>query len=386
MRHEKSDEVLVAILHTRPDLYCLSSALTFYTHALKNGFIDENKVKVIVVHDKNATPALLALIDEYKTYGVTLMRLPFLYKVRLKLTHEIKDRLNGANILIKYFSYPLLFLARKNWLWHSSYGAKVAFAISYAKKNDFEFILKYDEDIALLPKSWKRLTKVSPSKIEDDVLLITPSLSTGIPSWKYFLEHPAGLEAKNLVGDILNKAKMPDFMWGVDYSSISKINKEGVWAEDEYELAVRQLSTRYRGFHPIRFSAEACAIIAENSIKKLNEFLADNNGPMNEKSYIESRDYLCNNLFLIRTKDYSKLIRNSSIFLDPFDELPINYLFQYGQKKYLIDTEAIGFHYLYSTAHSKRANFFGQEYKGLDLESAIANAYESQLKKYPSSK
>ena len=374
-----NSKVLVVILQTRPTLDSIKTALEFYRHAHSIGKVDLEIVKILVVHDRIASPELKSLIDSYVDLNVELRGIPLLYKIRLKITHELKDRLSSMPKIIRLITFPVLTYVRKEIRWHSSYYPKVYFAANFALKNGYAYLLKYDEDILLTPNAWKIMTKSGVEYIKDEVVILTPTLSTGVPTWHTFMKNFCSSKSLEAVKRSLASTNIPFSIWEVDYSSLANSFDGDLWNEDVFQIELRKLDTVKKGFHPIRFNPNVSQIISTEICDNFAEFMKLNS---NDQMSIETKtttQYLCNNLFLIKSRTYRDTLRDLSAFIDPFDEIPVNDLFVSKGKKYLIFENVAGIHYLYGSSHSESVLFYGSLHQGLDLENALATKFSQEL-------
>ena len=81
------------------------------------------------------------------------------------------------------------------------------------------------------------------------------------------------------------------------------------------------MNHHYKGVHPIRINYEA--------IDYLNKCILNNKGKFfntQPTSLIlnDSSPYLCDSIFCIRTDTYKKIIYDGSLFVDRYDEVPLN--------------------------------------------------------------
>jgi hypothetical protein len=111
----------------------------------------------------------------------------------------------------------------------------------------------------------------------------------------------------------------------------------------------------YRGFHPVRFNAQVCALLAEKAARSFGDFVAQVDP--GDVSFRRSTDYLCNVVFSTRTETYWDAVGGEQRLVDAFDEVPLNQMIQRPGNFYLIASNALAVHLLYNTAYSQIVRF-----------------------------
>ena len=70
----------------------------------------------------------------------------------------------------------------------TEYLSKIELILNNYNPNDYKYFIKHDEDVFLSSLTWNNLIKFSPDILEKkNNLLTTVNLSTGIPTWSYFV-------------------------------------------------------------------------------------------------------------------------------------------------------------------------------------------------------
>ena len=81
------------------------------------------------------------------------------------------------------------------------------------------------------------------------------------------------------------------------------------------------MPTYYKGVHPVRVSDELQSLLVDLVLKYKDKLLKKMDY---ELFYNNDRPYFCNNVYMIKTETYKKIVEDSSLFVDKFDEVPVN--------------------------------------------------------------
>lgn len=220
-----------------------------------------------------------------------------------------------------------------------NYMSKIKDALNTSLKQ-YDFAIKQDEDCFMTSKSWDRFFELS-NNFEDNDLMATGALSSGIPTTEFFIENHTPEIKNNIFNDFCN-TKIGTF--GIDYSSLNEDYKE--WDKEKFYTKVKNFNHYYKGIHPIRVNFEI--------LKKLNDFIIDNfSKVMTPKKSIIIKDkdkypYLCNSIFMIRPKDWEKIINDPTLYVDDFDEVPLNRYRDNHNKNLIIDPGIPMIHTMYN--------------------------------------
>ena len=80
------------------------------------------------------------------------------------------------------------------------------------------------------------------------------------------------------------------------------------------------MQTHYKGIHPVRVSDELQSLLIDLVLKYKDKLFRKMDY---ELFYNNDRPYFCNKVYMIKTETYKKIIEDSSLFVDKFDE--VNY-------------------------------------------------------------
>lgn len=277
------------------------------------------------------------------------------YRNRFKI--YIHDNINEDYVkdILKNINYEIVNHGTHNYI------TKINHAINL----DHKYSMKIDEDIFMNHYVLEYVLDNLDS-ISDKNFILSPVLSTGIPSTEMFINDfcPDRLEE---IYKMFCDTHICD-LWGANYSSLNydKIH----WSSDEYYNNVNKLDHYYKGIHPIRINV--------NIQKFLLDVIKTKKQKIYEKQeyYTESKKipYICNSLFVIRTDEWKNIITNSSLYRDEYDEVPLNIYMKMFDKNVLFVRNSNCIHPVYNTVDV----FNHGMYNNLSLEwNSVLGDYEN---------
>ena len=228
------------------------------------------------------------------------------------------------------------------------YLPKVRYAIEYAKKNHYEYIMKCDNDV-IIPVYTLNYLYESLHLLHSN-LTLSPTLSTGIPSVEYFIEHLFTKDEQNRIRDEFKKCEFFEQGGVFDYRFLNQctIHNTETWNYQQYFDIMRNIMNSYpiieptgrtingyhpayRGIHPIRHGW-GNELINDYIIQHRDDFFKDK-----DCSIIYDNNYLCNMCFIITTENYDKLLNIEQLTIDGCDEVPLNrYAWKYNLRHLII--------------------------------------------------
>lgn len=222
--------------------------------------------------------------------------------------------------------------------------------IRYAAESDTEYIVKHDEDVFFSNHVWDYIIENIDVLQNGDNLLITPLLSNNIPLVDTFI--PAFIEnesVKNKMYDLFKSQEMPNGLWGIDYSPLNEFTvNASEWNPEKYYEGVSNLSTNFKGIHPMRISAEAQIV--------LNDYILDNFDRMLEKheyGFVEmTQPYFTTSTFFMKTEELAKIVNMTAY--DAFEEVQLNMYRHESNKKLLYVSNGFGIHTMYNTVYGNK--------------------------------
>lgn len=231
-----------------------------------------------------------------------------------------------------------------------NYLPKVRYAIEYAKKNGYEFIMKYDNDMIIPTYTLEFIVNNLKQLDREDVATISPTITTGIPSVEYFIDDfmddDTAMEIRREFKKCIFHVQ-PNVM-DYRYLNICTVNNPLEWDYSDYYRhmnlfmdslpdygngrTVNNFCKFYKGIHPIRhgFGNE---ILNDYIISNKERFFEDKKCTFFE----DDSPYLCDMCFVIKTENYDTLMNKEDLAVDGCDEVPVNrFAWSHNKKHYII--------------------------------------------------
>lgn len=250
----------------------------------------------------------------------------------IKEWNEISEDINKKGVLSKVIP-------------SSGYMPKIIEAV----KTECEYSCCMDEDVIMNQYVWDYLIENVNCLDNDKNLLLSPLLSNGIPTVEMFIESFFDEREKDELYEIFNRTYIPN-LWGVNYESLNLNSK--LWDYNTFYNEVKKINHHYKGMHPVRISYDAHMKIAEFICNKKEKFLSKQNYKIKEVDL----PYFCNNIYLIKTKVWSKIINDSTLFKDGFDEVPLNIYKEKNNKNMVFVDNSHAVHMAYNTLNIFKPN------------------------------
>jgi len=198
---------------------------------------------------------------------------------------------------------------------------RVDFHNNYAEKFGFPYLMKCDNDLFIKPEVLDYMVDNLFILDNSRNLTLGPTLTSGIPGVEYFKEQFLSKEAQDKIDAMfLNTAFKNEY--GADYTFLNKHTSESKsWNKYDFFESVYKMNHYYKGIHPIR--------VNESSLQFLNQYIIDNKERFLEPTSMDLifdnfSPYLCNSVYCIKTDVYNTIINDKSLFVDLFDEVPLN--------------------------------------------------------------
>ncbi len=227
---------------------------------------------------------------------------------------------------------------------NNNYLQKIFIANNYALENNIPYMMKCDNDIFITSQTLDFMID-NLDKLNDNHLTIGPILSNGIPTVEYFIDGFMDNENKTKLQNIFLETEF----YNRDGASYLELNKHTIhsnsWDKFQFFNSVRNMNHHYKGVHPVR--------ISNNSIKFINDYIIDNKERFFENKQfgiIDNNDspYLCNSIYCIKTDVYHKIINDNSLYVDDFDEVPLNKYAWNNNMNHLFVENGFGIHITYN--------------------------------------
>lgn len=239
---------------------------------------------------------------------------------------------------------------------NNEYMAKLGIAL----QTNHKYSCKWDNDVFLNKDIWNYLIENVSIVDRDDVSLLAPTLSNGMPTVELFIKDFLTEEEKNSVGNIFIKDGIIKDIFGCNYDDIIEyILKLDTWDGDRYwkvmdmhnPIMDRPYLPWYysiaKGVHPARFSSDYNTFISNHAVNNLDKVLTSDNLYM--EKYITP--YFCNNIFLTTT-DYWK--RSQELFFDNWDEGQLTMLANAENRSPMYLRNCYGIHMAYGCTKNQK--------------------------------
>lgn len=204
---------------------------------------------------------------------------------------------------------------------HNNYMKKANYAVHYAEKFGFPYLMKCDNDLFIKPDVLDYMVDNLSILDNSRNLTLGPTLTSGIPGIEYFKEQFLDNESQDKI-DVMFLNTVFKNEYGADYTFLNKHTLESTsWNKYDFFESVYKMDHYYKGIHPIR--------VNELSLQFLNQYIIDNKErflePMSMDLIFDNfSPYLCNSIYCIKTEKYKTIINDESLFVDGFDEVPLN--------------------------------------------------------------
>jgi len=221
----------------------------------------------------------------------------------------------------------------------------------WAVRQPYTYSAKIDEDVFLNQHALDFIVE-NISVLDDPAhTAVTPIFSNGIPTCDRFLDQ---------VFDAGDRAELHRMflstrfgaLWGADYTFLNRHTVDSTrWDPEGFYRAVAAWSHPYKGIHPVRVDPRAQIAINEKILARYVDTFVE------ARPYAMMADdhpYLCNNLFFIKTEKWRRIVQNSSLYVDSFDEVPLNRHKQRKGERWVIVDRSFGIHTLYNTVYNHR--------------------------------
>jgi hypothetical protein len=187
-----------------------------------------------------------------------------------------------------------------------------------------DYIISLDEDVFLNNHIWDYMIENCDILDDDKNLLFSPLLSTGIPTVDWFIEQFFDEEERNLLFEKFKNTYIMESNCtppGCGVLNKCTIDSDKEWDSEYFYEETKKLATHYKGVHPVRVSEELQSLLVDLVLKHKNKLFEKMDY---ELFFNNDRPYFCNNVYMIKTSTYRKIIDDASLFVDKFDEVPVN--------------------------------------------------------------
>jgi len=204
---------------------------------------------------------------------------------------------------------------------YKNYLVKVHYACQYAETFKFPHVMKCDNDIFIKPQTLDYMIDNLYLLEDSKHLTIGPVLTSGIPGVEYFKEEFLDETAQKQIEHLFLQTRFYN-RDGAEYEFLNQTTLcSNKWEKDVFFNNVKNMQHYYKGIHPIRINEVSLQFLNTYIINNKERFMEDY-----ELSIIDNDNspYLCNSIFCIKTDTYKKIILNRSLYVDYFEEVPLN--------------------------------------------------------------
>lgn len=222
--------------------------------------------------------------------------------------------------------------------------------LQYIKVNNkTEHSIKCDEDIFMNSFVWDFIIENTHIVDQPDNLILSPLMSCNIPTTDYFINSYFNKEDVEKINKSFLEVDLNYVSsgWGYDYSHLNEftLNNTGDWDYEKFLDAANNINYYYKGIHPVRAGRPPHEIINNLILNNMDKFL---NSKDFDIFYLKNR-YFTNSFFLIRTDRWLELLNDNSLYVDPYDEVPLNKYAINNDMSFAFINNAYAIHTAYNT-------------------------------------
>jgi hypothetical protein len=232
-----------------------------------------------------------------------------------------------------------------------NYMNKVHFAIRFAENNSIPYIVKHDNDIIMGSGVYDHMFEKKSILQDKSRLVLTPTVTSGIPTCDLFIEDYLTESEKTHMYNLFKQHSF-GFIWDVDYSSLNAHTTDSPeWNSSAFYTGVHSIQHHYKGIHPVRVNETALVELNNIVIKYKDRIL-------NTDSYTLWDDtaspYFCDSIFCIRTDIYKQIVNAKELFVDSFDEVPLNRWRDLHKQSIVVIRRGTAIHFMYNCIQNYR--------------------------------
>lgn len=235
------------------------------------------------------------------------------------LTHTDDEQFYRENLTKYGLSFVIKRVAQEN-----NYLGKMRAGLQYTFENNIPYCMKLDNDVLIFPSMYDFIVENQTALENPEIAFLTPMITNGIPTVEDFLDEFVEEEDRKKVRAIFKEYRFSNNIWGVgvDGTPLNQwIESVNEWDGKEFFNQVRKMNHYYQGIHPVRLN--------HNSLVAVNELVLKNIKKISSPTSIEAKvevdfPYFCCNIYVIKPKTLLAILDDTSLFVDPFEEVPIN--------------------------------------------------------------
>jgi hypothetical protein len=227
----------------------------------------------------------------------------------------------------------------------NNYMSKIRFTLEFAQHNEIPYIIKHDNDILMGPSVYDYIFENRSILQDDNNLLLTPTITSGIPSCEYFIEDYLTPDEKQHMYTLF-KAHLFETKWDVDFRSLNKYTVHAnEWSSSDFYTGVKAIEHYYKGIHPIRVNEHALVELNNIVCKYKDQILNQDSYSL---TYDSTSPYFCDSIFCIRTDTYKHILLKTELFVDGYDEVPLNRWRDMNNLAMVIIRRGTAMHFMYN--------------------------------------
>lgn len=228
--------------------------------------------------------------------------------------------------------------------WHQGNYTYLDKIRSTANDKRYKYSIKMDEDIFLGPQLWDFIFDNIHLLDNEENLALSTSLSNGIPTCDEFVDYNFSEADKRYIYKLFSQAEIPN-LWGTNFQKVRDCLKNGYNSEKFWKsISVSESKKGFLGMHPVRINFTCQDELNRLVIKNIHKFIEKRNYIIKNLN----RPYFCNSFFAIKNDIWQKVINDKSLFIDPYDEIPINKYQKQTGKQFLYIVNGFGVHPVYA--------------------------------------
>lgn len=258
----------------------------------------------------------------------------------LVLTHENDTEFYQECLKDSNISYTV-----KQFDPDDNYMNKLRFTVNFSHRNGIPYIIKHDNDILMGSAVYDYMVENRAILQDDANLVLTPTLTSGIPTCDYFVDDYLTSDEKQYMHTLF-KSHSFGTIWDVDYRSLNKYTVDAnEWSSADFYKGVHAIQHHYKGIHPVRVNEHALVELNKIVCKYSDQILKPDSYTL---SYDTTSPYFCDSIFCIRTDIYGKIISSPELFVDAFDEVPLNKWRDKYNRAIVIIRRGTAIHFMYN--------------------------------------
>ena len=260
-----------------------------------------------------------------------------------------------------------------------NYLRKNFFAIQYAENNNIPYLFKHDNDLLVSQHIYDYLFENIDILEDSKNLLLTPTLSSGIPTVEQFLHDFC---TPDEIRGMFKTFAEYEFgtTWGVDYRALNKhtIQSNG-WNPKEYYNGIKEFNHYYKGIHPVRVYKKAIEQLNTLVLKYKDDIMAKRDFKL---IFDDVSPYFCDSLFIMKTGIWKTILNTQEFYVDDFDEVPLNRYRNKNNQNIVYTRNGAAIHVIYNSI----PNYLDYEVEFMKKFNGVSSVttFTDCLKKYES--